>query len=102
MADEREGQDGDTRREAEKGKVQTAGRDDNAAQPLNAARDNAGPERYPPVRQDDAIERTGLGEQFRSFDPTDEAPTPHDVGGDTDAGQKGFEGPQADPAEGKP
>jgi len=83
MADQREGHGGDRRREAEPG-------------------DRGGLERYPPVRQDDAVERTGFGEQVRSFDPTDDAPTPRDVSGDTDAGQKGFEGPQADPAEGKP
>lgn len=35
---------------------QSAGREANAAQPLDAAPDNAGPERYPSVRQDDGIE----------------------------------------------
>ena len=46
-------------------KIQTGGRKANAAQPLNAADDNAGAERYPPVRQDDAVQ---TGEAARSFD----------------------------------
>ena len=97
MADEREGQSGDTRREATKGRVQTAGRDDNAAKPLNSAPDDGGPERYPSVRQDDAIEP-------RSFDPSVNASTPRQGAGDTSpeaARRAGFEGPKGDPAEGK-
>jgi hypothetical protein len=94
MADQGEGRGRDMRRAAEPGKAPSAGREDKAAR--------GGPERYPPVRQDDAVERTGFGEQVRSFEPADEAPPPRDVSGDTDGGQKGFEGPQADPAEGKP
>jgi hypothetical protein len=85
--------------------LQTPGREANAAQPLDAARDKGGPERYPPVRQDDAVERTGLGEQLRSFDPADqEAADGRDMAEDAsrDGGQKGFEGPEGDPAEGKP
>jgi len=39
--------------------IQSEGREDNAAQPLNAARPNAGAERYPPSRQDDGIEIRG-------------------------------------------
>jgi hypothetical protein len=104
MADERERQG----READK--APSAGREADAAQPPNAAEDQGGPEPYPPVRQDEAIERTGLTEQVRSFDPTDEAPTPGDLSGDIadDADtsgstrQSGFAGPQGDPAEGKP
>jgi len=67
-------------------------------------REKGRPERYPSVRQDDAIERTGMGEQIRSFDPTDENGTPREMVDDAsrDGGQKEFEGPQADPAEGKP
>jgi hypothetical protein len=89
MADEREGAEGDTRRVANDDKVQTAGRKDNAAQPLNAADNDEGPERYPSVRQDDAVEK-------RSFQPPQGA-------GDGSAGAKqdGFEGPQGDPSEGK-
>jgi hypothetical protein len=112
MADEREGQEGSTRRVANDDKVQTAGRKENDAQPLNAADDNGGPERYPSVRQDDAVERTGRTEEVtgegRSFDPGGDAPTPRNsgkVGPDgapaEDARQPGFEGPQGDPAEGK-
>jgi hypothetical protein len=65
------------------------------------------PERYPSVRQDDAVERTGrIGEvlgQGRSFDPSASAPTPRPEAGDAnpEAKQEGFEGPQGDPAEGK-
>lgn len=96
MADERKEQ---------QGRMQTSGREANAAQPLDAAKDKGGPERYPPVRQDDAVERTGFGEQVRSFDPADQAAADaRDIGEDAsrDGGQKGFEGPQGDPAEGKP
>jgi hypothetical protein len=93
MADPREGP----------GKVQTPGRDANAAQPLDAAKNRGGPERYPRVRQDDAVERTGLGEQARSFDRADEADAADNMAdASRDGGQKGFEGPQADPVEGKP
>ena len=101
MADEREGQHSDVRREAEKGRVQTAGRDDNAAKPLNTSPDEGGPERYPSVRQDDAVEGAA---EHRSFDPSVSAPTPRQGAGDTApeaARQGGFEGPQCDPAEGK-
>jgi hypothetical protein len=52
------------------------------------------PERYPAVRQDDAVERTGRTEQVAGEDPSDDAPP-------EDARRRGFEGPQADPAEGK-
>jgi hypothetical protein len=85
------------------GKAQTPGREANAAQPLDAAGKKGGPERYPRVRQDDAVERTGLSEQVRSFDPADQAAPPRDVAdASRDGGQKVFEGPRADPAEGKP
>jgi hypothetical protein len=65
------------------------------------------PERYPSVRQDDAVERTGrIGEvvgEGRTFDPSVTAPTPRPEAGDRnpEAKQEGFEGPQGDPAEGK-
>lgn len=39
------------------GHVQTAGRKENAAQPLSAAGDNAGADRYPSTRADDGLER---------------------------------------------
>ena len=47
---------------ADEHKIQTDGRKDNAAQPLNAAEKKGGPERYPTVRQDDAVEDLGRGE----------------------------------------
>lgn len=112
MADEREGQFHDTRRAANEDRIQTAGRKDNDAQPLNASDNEGGPERYPSVRQDDAVERTGRTEQVagqaaaenRSFDPRADAPTPRQGAGDTSpeaAKQAGFEGLQGDPSEGK-
>ena len=66
----------------------------------------AAPERYPSVRQDDAVERTGRTEEVagenRSFDPSVTAPTPTQVTeGSPEPKQEGFEGPQGDPAEGK-
>jgi hypothetical protein len=85
------------------GKVQTPGRDANAAQPLDAAKNKGGPERYPRVRQDDAVERTGPGEKVRSFDRADESTDAGEAAdASRDGGQKDFGGPQADPAEGKP
>ena len=36
-------------------KLQTQGRKDNAAQPLDASDNTAGAERYPATRQDDAV-----------------------------------------------
>jgi len=59
---------------------------------------SAQPEPYPPVRQDDAVERTGRDKEVRSFDPPDEG----EADASRDGGQKRFEGPQADPAEGRP
>jgi hypothetical protein len=97
--------DDNTPRAADEDKIQTAGRDANAAQPLNAADDNAGPERYPSVRQDDAVERTGRADavtgETRSFDPN---PTPRQGAGDgsgPNAKQDGQLGAGGDPAEGK-
>ena len=73
MADEREGQGLHTGNPSQEGKVQTGGRQENAAQPLNAAPDNAGAERYPSVNQDEAAERTGriaeVTGEGRSFEP---------------------------------
>lgn len=58
MADEHEGED----------RIQSPGRRENAAQPLNAPKDDGGPERYPSVRQDDAVERTGRTGQVTGED----------------------------------
>lgn len=43
-------------RAADSERIQSAGRERNAAQPLNAAEENAGAERYPPLRRDDGID----------------------------------------------
>jgi hypothetical protein len=108
MADEREGAEGSTEPVANEDRIQTAGRDRNAARPLNAADNDSGAERYPAVRQDDAVERTGRTEQVtgegRSFEPGADAPTPRQGAGDTSpevAKQQAFKGPEGDPAEGK-
>jgi hypothetical protein len=94
----------------ERDQMNTEGREANAAQPLNAADDNGGAERYPSVRQDDSVERTGRTEQVaggaenRSFDPAADAPTPRQGAGDTTAPPSATEarmGPGADPVEGK-
>jgi hypothetical protein len=96
MGDEREHAK-DT--EQDDGVGQTAGREANAAQPHQALGEHATPERYPSVRQDDAIE--GSGEK-RSFDPRADAPTPRQGAGDSSpATNQGRLGPEADPAEGK-
>ncbi|HVI31873.1 hypothetical protein [Phenylobacterium sp.] len=81
-------------------KINTEGRKANAAQPLNAADDNAGAERYPPARRDDSVEASG---ETRSFDPSADAPTPRQGAGDTSptSANEGRLGPGADPAEGK-
>ena len=89
MADERAGQEIDKGNPSKDGRLQTAGRKENAAQPLSAAEDNAGADRYPPTRADDGLER--------SFEPkvrneTAPATSPNE----------GRLGPAADPAEGKP
>jgi hypothetical protein len=94
---------------ADENKIQSDGRDQNAAQPLNASDNDRGAERYPSVRQDDAVERTGrsgqvTGEGERSFDPAADAPTPRQGAGDTTAprtANEGHMGPGGDPAEGK-
>jgi len=52
-------------RTANDDKIQAEGRKDNAAQHVNAAEPNAGAERYPPARRDDAVE-SPAGER-RSF-----------------------------------
>jgi hypothetical protein len=68
------------------------------------------PERYPSVRQDDAVERTGRTEQVAgegaSFDPSADAPTAGDCllpqDGSTPPGSnEGKLGPAGDPAEGR-
>jgi hypothetical protein len=96
MAQGREGQDDDKL---------TPGRNRNAARPLDAADDKGSPERYPPVRQDDAVELAALTEgdadEPRSFDPSADAPTPRQGAGDGSAPISRHTGPGGDPAEGK-
>jgi hypothetical protein len=89
MADEREGAEGPAKPVANDDKIQTPGREANAAQPLNAADNDEGPERYPSVRRDDGVEN-------RNVQPPQGA-------GDGAAGarQDGLKGPQGDPSEGK-
>lgn len=78
--------------------IQSEGRDANAAQPLNASDNKAGAERYPKVRQDDAVTA-----ETRSFEgPAN--PEPPQGAGDTTvppAANDGRAGPGGDPAEGK-
>ena len=91
MADEREDSGVHAGQPANEDKIQTGGRKENAAQPLNSAKDHGGAERYP------------SGES-RSFDPSAEAPTPRQGAGDggaPDASSQGRLGPGGDPAEGK-
>lgn len=93
---------------ADERKTQTEGRKDNAAQPLNTSRNRGGPERYPSVRQDDAIERADRTEpaarERRSFDPAKDAPSqpPQGAGATSSPSiDEGRLGPAGDPAEGK-
>ena len=104
MADEREGHEGSTRRVATKDVEQTAGRKENDAKPLNAAPDEGGPERYPAVRQDDAVERTGRSDEVtgegRTFDPASSAGSPRDKMTPLEPSNAGKVGPGGKPAEG--
>lgn len=73
--------------------------------PPGAGRDRP-PERYPSVRQDDAIERTGRTRQVtgetRSFGEA-ARPAPADEASEGSSSvEKDRLGPQGDPAEGKP
>ena len=99
MADEREGARPPPPQAASEDRIQSGGRQENAARPLNAAHDHGGAERYPAVDQSDAVQ----GGQPRSFDPAADAPTPRQGAGDASPGatQQGRMGPEGDPAEGK-
>jgi hypothetical protein len=95
MADEREGVPAPRQDAADKDKIQTGGREANAAQPLNAAKDHGGAERYPAADRTDAVEH-------RSFDPAADAPTPRQGAGDgSSTPDAGFGGAKADPVEGR-
>ena len=97
MADERAGAPQPKPNVATKSKIQAGGREANAAQPLNAAPDHGGAERYPRVGQTDGVQ----GES-RSFDPSTDAPTARQASGDTTEPRPDHLGPAGDPAEGKP
>jgi hypothetical protein len=71
--------------------IQSDGRDKNDAQPLDAAKDKGGPERYPSARKDDAVE---------TVEPKTFNPEPRQGAGDSSVNE-GRLGPGADPAEGK-
>ena len=76
----------------DKNRIQTEGRDANAAQPLNSAKDNRGAERYP------------AGDEARSFDRKRDNPEPRQGAGDSavpTSANEGRMGPGSDPAEGK-
>jgi len=106
MADTREDNSIPPGKAANEDKIQTSGRETNAAQPLNAAH-GQGPEAYPAVRQDEAVERTGRGPQVtgedRSFATDTGNPEPRQGAGDSTppSANEGRLGPGADPAEGK-
>jgi hypothetical protein len=104
MADEREGAGGPRRNPANRKRTQSGGREANAPQPLNAAEDNEGPERYPAVDRTDAVEPAGRARrpagEPRSFEAAADAPSA--FRDDDEAEQKQhWLGPQGDPAEGK-
>lgn len=98
MADERAGAEGPRTDPATKDRIQTAGRQENAARPLNSAPDHGGAERYPAVDRTDGVQ----GEP-RSFDVAGGGPTPRQGAGDVSPASvnDGRLGPGADPAEGK-
>lgn len=79
-------------------KLQTKGRHDNAAQPLNDAPDHGGAERYPATNKDDSV----AGES-RAFEAKGN-PQPRQGAGDDappPSTNEGRLGPGGDPAEGK-
>ena len=90
MADERESAPQPKPDAASKSKIQTGGRKMNAAQPLDAAPDRGGAERYPETP-----------DEQRSFRPRPN-PAPRQGAGDTSAAPgEGLLGPRGDPVEGK-
>ena len=105
MADESKGAHDLPKDGASERKLQTGGRQANAAGPLSAAKDRGGLERYPPVNQTDVVEPTGRGEEIadeaRSFGPGADAPTRRQGAGDASPDLRHM-GPDGDPAEGKP
>jgi len=69
-------------------KIQSQGRKDNAAQPLNAAEPNAGAERYPAAGKDDGVEPEG---ERRTFEGVT-SPQPRQGAGDGGPGAADSEG----------
>ena len=86
MADEREGQDLQGDAASSRDKLQTAGRRENAAQPLDAAESQGGPERYPETRS------------FADSAPEDDASVDPQSPTSPNEGRLGL---AVDPAEGK-
>lgn len=62
-------------------KIQSQGRKDNAAQRLNDAPDNAGAERYPPVKRDDSLDPAAARGEKKAFEDVDN-PEPRQGAGD--------------------
>jgi hypothetical protein len=88
MADEREGQELKGGGASNRDKLQTEGRRENAAQPLDAAKDHGGAERYPETRS--FAPGADAPEDDSSVDPQSSA-----------SPNEGRLGAAADPAEGK-
>lgn len=88
--------------DANQDEIQSEGREENAALPLNAAKENAGAERYPPARKDDSVER--VDPQTRTYGAGGDNPQPRQGAGDggpPPTKNDGRLGPEGDPAEGK-
>ena len=82
---------------SDKDMIQSRGRKHNAAQPLNAADDNTGVERYPPVDRDDSVTRPD-----RTQSSPSETRAFQNGRRDVDPSvNQGRLGPGGDPAEGK-
>ncbi|MFN3583697.1 hypothetical protein [Phenylobacterium sp.] len=84
---------------AGKDEIQSEGRRENAAQPLSASDNARGAERYPAVRQDDAVEA-----EPRAFGKVGN-PEPRQGAGDATvppSAKASRMGPGGDPSEGKP
>lgn len=70
--------------------LQSEGRKDNAAQPLNASPDNAGAARYPAVNKDDSVDSTGEGRGFGANVDAPTNPEPRQGAGDSSLHQAGL------------
>jgi hypothetical protein len=82
-------------------RVQSTGRQANAAEPLNAAPDNAGAERYPSVDRDDGVTRPSTEQRSFKGPANPQPPQGAGDGGPPTSANEGRLGPGADPAEGK-